>query len=323
MKRIILVVWKWRDWAKQIISEDWLQNPEHSHWINQIEKAKGELFDEYQVCHPGEKEINLVDPEAKVVRIWMQYEPQDQLVLDFLSNLVDYYKKEDSQLFVFLHRRDGFNNKAVNFLLDNHPDNRYFLFGGGRDYIYYKTQNEGLLGDDSIFYSQIPNRKQPAIHVADDDRKLVFQPHFDKVWNHYEHEFYSKIYELREDILRHFFQLFPDGFDQPFSNYLPHLKKNEPLLWRVKSFMDDACDCFSEKEIMKLEQYGKDNHKSFIFDDCRANLAKVSKIDKEYDDVVKLLNELLFEKPEKIEGTLRHNLKELNQEFKELLETIK
>lgn len=321
MSRIMLIVWKWRDWEEKIITEEYLQKLQDHRWLNHIETAKNELFDEYQVCYFSEEEVKMVEPEAKVIRVRIEHDETDQLTLLFLGTLITKYEKE-GELFVFLHRKDGFTDRSIRYLLEKYNNNRYFLFGEGRDYIYYQTQNEGLLGDDACFFSQKPNPQQPGIAVADDKRKLVFQPHFDKVWNHYKYEFYTKIYELKEDLLSHFVQLLAEHFDRPFTDYLQHMEKASPLLWRVKSFMDQDYHDFTDKEKKQLADYSYEQQKSFVFDDCRANLSRIAKVDKEYDDVVKMLHLLLFGKAENGKPTLRYQLKELNREFEELLEAI-
>lgn len=318
----MIIAWKWHDFSNYTLTEDWFQKEANQGWWDnrKIEEAKELLFDEYKVKEKKEEVIKSEKYQAIVVRLRLKYNSYDKLSLVFMLRLIDYYETEGAEIQVFLHRRDGFDKMAVRRLLDENSKPRYFLFGGGRDFIYYNTFNVGLLGDDEQFYSQIPNGKQPAIRVADDENKYVFQPHFNKAWTHYEHEFETKIFELKEDLLSHFFLLY-DQFGKPYSNFLEHLEENKPLLWRVKSFMDDSCNCFEEEEIKKLEKYGYEHQKSYIFDDCGANLSRLKNVDKEYMDVAGLLNKLLYESQRNGE-TLQEKLNTLNKKFEELLAVL-
>ena len=320
MRRIAIIAWKWKGLLE--ITGEWLQHPENSHWLQHIRQQEDGIFDEYVVCEPETVSIKQEDATARVVRVRLNRHSNNELIMKFLLNLISSFEAEEHKIFVFLHRRDGFTDVDIRYLLKERNHHKYFLFGEGRDYIYHDTQIEGLLGEDSQFFYQSPNLNQPEIQVADDNKKIVFQPHFDKVWHHYENEFHTKIFELKEDLLSHFFSLFPTHFDLKFNQYFDHLNQDKPLLWRVKSFMNDGCNCLEEDEKKELEKYEKEEEKSFIFDDCRANLAKVENIEEEYDEVVNILRRLLFDKGNKTEKTLRHNLMELNREFEALLQSI-
>lgn len=330
-RRIMLISWKWRDFKKggKVITNHLLQELNWDPEDNNIAKFKDVLFDEFIVCDPlpnGEKRP--VKPESRVVRtsIGDEKHPVDLVAFGFLKSLVELYGDHDVELFVFLHRKDGFGDQEVKDILGNVKVSNCFLIGEGRDYIYYdRNRMQGLLGDHGRFIHNTARVDKPEIKVADTKKKQVFQPHFDKVWNYYKFEFYTKILELKEDLMTYLFIWEKDDKSAKRTEFREYLMADEKLYQRVNNFIGNSSLLLNGGEGKKLSDYESEDHKSYAFDDCRINLAKTENIDQEYDEVSKLLSSVFLNhgrKKSEAPIKVRKMLKQMNSKFNKLLKAF-
>lgn len=285
-KRIMIVVWKWHDLTALSInnaSDEW---PPAGHQIRHdvfvaAEESAGAIIEDHR---------------ARVIRLKVNMGESNE-AMPYIRNLANAYAKEsDTTVFVFLHRRDGFTPEHVKAVLENSQASRCFLFGEGRDRLYY-LNGTGLLGENGKFMYQPPEQGRPEVKVADYDQHCVFQPFFDKTWNYYAHEFGSKIFELKEDLLSHFCSIFPPEQHWSQAGYSDYLQQNRLLFLRLKSFISDDCLAkLSESEEKELGQWEAKTKKSYLFDDCKKNLEKVHRIGEDFDKLAQTLYLWLFDK---------------------------
>lgn len=316
-KRTMIISWKWEDFKSQQVTTDLL---EEKAIPAIIENPQQRYYDVYPTYLRRTNEETMVEPAATIVRT---YAKNGEKVIDFLLALIEQYTQSDSEVFVFLHRRDGFTNKEVATILKNTNAEKCFLIGGGKDFIYYPTAKQGLLGDNGAFFYNEPSINLPEIIIADDAQKRVYQPHFDKVWYYYNTEFDTKFFELKEDLLSHFYPSFANETTYSRTIYYDHLAKNELLFLRVKSFIDEQYLSLSPLEKEQLQQWEKVKGRSFTFDDCQENLVRLSdKEIKEYTEINTLLYQLFFDEKEDYgnsTSSLQH-LQKIQNKFQNLIE---
>jgi hypothetical protein len=291
--RIMIIAWKWVDERLATLNGNFFQkyttNPEP------IINFEGRYYDKYVVTRKvGEDEWINDDPPAYVIRLRVAKGESGDSV-DFIKDLARYFGDKGSQVFVFLHRGEGFTSAEVARILKEPLAARCFLFGGEADFIYFDSQNIGLLGGNGRFFYLPPGKKNVEINVADNPSRQVFQPYFNKVWHYYKHEFYTKALELKEDLLGYLY-----GIEETYlrqEQWLDHLSKNEPLLLRVKSFINDGCYAVlspTEEEILK--DIERRRQKSLLFDDSKFNLKHADDSQKKeiYETISQTLCELFF-----------------------------
>lgn len=326
----MLIAWKWNDLKRNkcVVDPDLLARPEYANILDNIESVAGKLFDEYQVeeAQPDGRTEPL-KPAAKIVRtsINRTMGQADCPCMDYLKRLIEYYQDEDRDLMVFLHRRDGFAQDDVQLLSRSFNLKGCFLIGDGRDYIYYRPERkQGLLGDNGLFYMANPEPEEgiPEIRTSKRGKKIVFARYFRKVWTYYEHEFYTKIYELREDLLSHFYQLTDDRKAISAQVLQDHLNTNRILFLRLISFIDDECCTLNTDQAKELDDYGKGAAKAYEFDDLKANLQSHQNITDEYTEVSKLLHDTLFHDQAQSVDSTNAWMREVDQKFTQLLEAI-
>lgn len=120
---------------------------------------------------------------------------------------------------VFLHRDHGYSVEDITSLkelvLDLDHKVKYFLFGGGDDFIYYACSEMGLLDDFGNFMDEpefgfrkldskgntISGVKVVSVTKFNNitKRTEVLPYYFEKVWKYYEYEFVKKIYHLKQE----------------------------------------------------------------------------------------------------------------------------
>lgn len=329
MRRIMLVSWRWLvfERAGKIVSSELLSKPEYASAISDVAAFRNELFDEFTVCEQQpDGTAPAVDPVALIVRTHIKRLVDQPVCLccEYLERLIEYCQQEPTELLIFLHRRDGFTNENVSYFLPKIKTGRCFLIGGGRDIIYYHDKrNQGLLGEDGYFFRKNAVPGYPSVRVADREKKIVYLRYFEKVWAYYKHEFYTKVYELREDLLRHFYQLDLRLTIQTNEDLAAHLALNKVLSLRLASFIDDEDSKLSPTQKDDLDKYGKDAAKSYEFDDLKANLA-AKEITTEYTHVSNLLHQYFHASDERSdETTLSEPLVTINKAFIALLEKMK
>ena len=325
----MLIVWKWRDMEREgrVVNMELLAKPEYRGVTARIQDYAGVLFDYYDVCEQRPNgTAPLAMPRAKVVRTFVEHKIRDLQAptFQFLQTLIKHLKRKDNELFVFLHRRDGFGNEEVSTILKSAKADRCFLIGDGRDNIYYRQmRNQGLLGDNGRFFRRESSPGSPSISIADNKDKKVFLNHFKKVWNYYKHEFRTKIYELKEDLLSHFYAVYPDDQVWTYQALKDYLEQDRALYLRVSSFIDDNCHYLDTSSLAELDHYGKSVGKSYEFDDLRMNLAEPKDVNQEYLAVSKLLYDLFHQAPTSPQQkTLNELLREIKEGYTRLLNVI-
>ena len=299
-ERVMLICWSWREFEKAgyIVNHKLLNQSAYQKAFDQPSAFQNKLFDEYRVCDQLPDGSKLpVDPKAVVVRTYIEQEAHNlnSLSFKYLKALIEHYNTADNELFVFLHRADEFTDLEVGAVLKDTGAEKCFLIGGGISHIYYRGfRNQGILGDNKYFYRAAVEKDKPAITVANNKTKQLFQPHFDKVWDYYKHEFQTKIFELKEDLLSFFYVVYPDDVPWDGEKMLKMLKENECLFLRVHSFIDHPDYPFTNSDLLHLKEYGYEAEKSFEFDDCRKNLSTPDQLEKEFGKVSSLLVGLFF-----------------------------
>ncbi len=275
-KRVMIIVWKWKDLMK-----------EKKNW----DEAK--IIDQN-----NDKIIRIIEPNST--------EAKDRLYRFVQEN-------HDANVFIFLHRGHNYKSNDVKEVLHRIHENGYngnlvkaFLFQGPRDFIYYSTQNEGLLNqtgqfarnDVFKFRERASNGeeivKTERVTVANfnlDSRQWeVIPKHFNRVWRHYEHEFKKKINSLHLDLMSYLVEIPSNHSNKkpfPIKLWYNQIKEREtPLLYiRLKSFFDAYTPSSMEKlnaeewkiakdELNILKEWEKLKQVSTSFDDCNANLSE-------------------------------------------------
>lgn len=324
-ERIAIIFWRWRSFQKNdsipIMDKTFWNNTDNLKLLETPELAFDyELADKYEVFFKNMDKEKIENPSAWVVRSYIE---NCENGLTFLKKMVQYFEKVNREIFVFLHRGEGFKVDDVTAVLKKTEAAKCFLFGGGRDYIYYATQSEGLLGENGKFFSQRTytenGQKYPAIHVANDKKKRIFQPHFDKVWEYYKHEFDIKTFELREDLLSFLLPIFEDRV--PDNGELKTLLEKEyGLFLRVKNFIGLPR---TKKEKIAFKKLEESREKSYSFDDLKENLNRKNNGNLEVlNDIQQHLQSLFFRDVLNTETIQTHCL-ELQKKFNELIKIIK
>ena len=251
--RIMLIVWSWKYGGMQGNVDEW-----------KVEKTSGD----------------------KVVRI---DEKLSSNAISLLQEKLQYYS-EEGDVFLFLHRRHGYNHKAIREIVssiqtssNSNKKIRCFLFGEGNDKIYIANQNKGLLGTRGTFSATLDLAGSGSFHninaIENEGKMQIKLKHFDFVWNQYAHNFKAKIFELKEDLFISLskFLFKPDLEPGEIYNYIK-LKGNELLFLRLLSFIGKIRKGSNlENQLKEFEQKHK---RSYFFDDCQVNL-KTTYSDKE------------------------------------------
>ncbi|PHN03448.1 hypothetical protein [Flavilitoribacter nigricans] len=328
-ERVMLICWKWRDFElkQRIVSNALLKEKPYKKVLKDIEAFRDILFDEFTVCDELPDETTpAVVPRAVIVRTYVTHELNNLECKSYayIKALIDLYKTDGNDLYVFLHRRDHFGDQEVGDILTQTAADKCFLIGEGRDQIYYRDfRNQGLLGDNGKFYRSPINPNKPPVTVANHKTKKVFQPHFDKIWEYYHHEFHTKIFELKEDLLVYFYKMYPDDKPWDSDRMKAELEEDECLRLRLASFIDHDTYQLSNDEINRLKAFGIQVEKSYEFDDCRKNLVENYHLGAEYERIANFLTHLFFTGSNGNEGSVNTVLREIVAGFSQLLESIK
>ena len=232
--------------------------------------------------------------EAKVVATNIY---SGQKTNQIFTKIVDYLYKTYTNpvIYLLLHRGHYHSYQEAETLLQINKGKvkKCFLFSDGRDFIYHGTHHKGFLNDAGGFW------RQDGVSVVEKDKetkeKTLLSPYFDNVWHYYDHEFRKKICELKQDILdvcMHY--TFPNRPDSvPHKEFMQHFKdgcnkQGKHLCLRIKSFLGEY-DNIKEPEKKSdfkayrtitdeceaLEKFEKETKRSYIFDDCNANMEHI------------------------------------------------
>ncbi len=200
---------------------------------------------------------------------------------------------ENNRIFIFLHRSSaqGFNSSDVVSLLESTPESlrnglKIFLFGENSDYLYLMNSRHGILGPDKSLGGIVNGTNYQVI--ASEKEKTIVGDKFAKIWKYYEHEFKMKIFELYEELMVAFFAHI--AHPQPEGSLLQTIRQHDDdlLFLRILSLVNhkdfekpdrDLTDVESSliplnyKDQLRLLE--KKHHKSYIFDDCNANILEI------------------------------------------------
>lgn len=264
-RRIALIVWRWKDLQPLAITQADLANfpaDDPASW-------KGVRFDEYRVAvrrDPPQQHRLTAD---LVVRIHIAKDAGPHAA-PLLRTLAAWYQQESaSDIYVFLHRNDGFDGRSVSQLYEEPGVNKCFLFSDGHDYLYFSTQEAGLLGDNGRFFVQRATDRRPGVQVADNKSRLVFKIYFDRTWAYYSSEYDTKLLELKEDLLDYYLLKLDDLDSTVTLDYWRQLLQADHNLYlRIKSLVTDHR--LSPREIDHLRALEKKRQKSYTFDDFRS-----------------------------------------------------
>ncbi len=301
-KRTMIIVWRWKE----------LNDEKPCDTVNVLKSSKD-----------------------KIIRILKN---EEALIIEKINEALI-----QGHTFIFLHRNHGFDNNSVDNLLKqlNTDKNRphllkCFLFGDGLDYLYYDTQDEGLLDHAGYFMYEreypLEDEEGNIIYVEVDvmeedentkEAKLKLE-HFDRVWDFYKGEFHKKINELMVDFIAEFVDLINSENNKTQFTAEDWKKKlentNNPegqfLDIRIKSFIE----IINKDEKERLTKFEKEEKYSFVFDDCKGNFSNHPnvKVQKFYTQLFDKLSSIYEEDKEKA-----FSLNELRTLFLNLLKEIK
>lgn len=280
--------------------------------------------------------VNVVkSPNDKVVRILKDDRP---LIVEKVNQAL-----VEGHTFIFLHRSHGFDNNSVSSLIKKLNTDKQrphllkcFLFGDGRDYLYYDTQDEGLLGHDGYFmyepeYPLEDEAKNIVGYIEVDvmekdeitnESKLKLE-HFDRVWDFYKGEFHKKINELMVDFVAAFVDLINsknNNIKLAATEWRKRLSttnddERQFLDIRIKSFIETI----SEEERSRLKAFEEREKYSFVFDDCKGNFSNHpnTKVQRFYKQLFEKLSSIYED-----EAASKFSLNEIRTLFLNLLKEI-
>lgn len=288
-RKSLLIVWKWRDLTSlnQVLLA---QEPQaYEKYLSGIktEAEEGAEDRSFFKVYPVVKSDLCPDACVIAASIYKDGEQTQKL----LDALIERYAEPEVELMLFLHRAHFYDEKDVDRLLTTFKGHisKCFLFADGRDYIYYKTQKSGILDDIGSFFSGrdlLTGEKVNILHNG-----VVAQPYFDRVWQYYNIEFETKLFQFKEELWDQWLPFLLPGRPGPISSV--SLKqalekdKKRVLFYRLKSLlgmyhqMPDAteedgenweADQQRKQEEKAIAELEKADRRSYTFDDCIRNL---------------------------------------------------
>ena len=249
-KRIMMIVWKWEDLD-----------------------PKSEPVDNY---FPVQK-----DPQSFVIRL---HEYQSEQAIARLIQLIR-EQEADASFMLFLHRDHHYSQDQVRHFYhqlsqEERQRCKCFLFGGGNDYIYFSTREEGLLDDFGWWMNEPEYEFRPtakgAVRVgaasvvarnADSGRWELLPRYFAKVWQFYEQELRRKVFELKQDLMAELLQ-----------GYLEQ-KPLDPFTPLVQARIESFCGQADRKALQALEKWGREHERTYIFEVDQMNLERQFGVD--------------------------------------------
>ena len=310
-KKILIINWKWRFLTH--LNNNTLKNLDLSRGI---ESGAGVFYKEFTV--KASKDY----PDALVVATSIY---NDRSTKSILYQLIDHYYQLDNDVILLMHRPNLYKEDDIESILQRYDRLcNCTLFEGGRDYIYYPSQESGLLDDLGNFFVGTYNGR--FIETINEQEEIVQQPYFDRVWNYYVGEFEIKVLAFKEELFDSLFPFFlPDASESiPHQTIIDVLQQDidrlgrdnrspRKFLWyRLKSFLGMYKDVgrydtkdFDQKaqariEIAMLKELEKINKTSYLFDASLVNIQEKTSGLKEdvYSDVKSILEAIFFGKEE-------------------------
>ncbi|MEM9918260.1 MAG: hypothetical protein AAF990_09210 [Bacteroidota bacterium] len=301
----------------------------------------------------------------KVIRVNMT---DSEKVKMLLLDLADQYKESD--VFIFLHRShphnftDDFIEDLTSIVLDRQQENQLiknkfkcFLIGGGQDYIYFCTKEEGILDEVGYFMDdpeyelmvkdEFGKEKKLQEGVAVVTRKFhrleVKRVYFNQVWYYYSTEFKKKLEALHIDLMSHLVDLENSNGSANLrsKDILAKLEQEEQqadsklLRIRIRSLLNvyDLHEMdllpinqyeLREEEKDKLIKKEKESKNSYLMDDCAVYLSASRQAEQQYKKLSRYLKKM-FVVP--TNGQLQEQslieLRRINQLFRSLIMSVK
>ena len=330
-KKIMLIVWKWADLIH--INEKIWKEKDFKPYFADVNKGHDKFFKEYKV------EPSILCHDASVVAVTIYN--SGNLTRQLLHALIESYAKPENELVVLLHRSDFYKEEDVDALLDRFEYiSNCFLFADGRDYIYYDTQKSGLLDHVGNFFVGFEANSTEKVETIKDGE--VQQPYFDRVWEYYQSEFETKVFQLKEELFTQWFPFLLPSYPEEISciDLLNAIREADDrvLFFRLKSFTDQYAviknldkekhfDRFNELETekKKIESFEKESGESFIFDDCIKNINHHKNNERDfvansYKEVCDSLNKILFDNTQK--SISKTEIRNLAHQFNYLVKVI-
>ena len=334
-RKVLLVVWKWAITGSkgqplvQLDDRAW-ETENLNMYIDHTQEGEGVFYDVFPA------EPSLMSSGARVVAATIINVGERSRPL--LDTLINEYATEENELIVMLHRGNFYTEEDVDHILTKFGERitSCFLFANGRDYIYYQTQQSGLLDDIGNFYSGwIPGTGNK---VETFDGQHVKQPYFDRVWDYYRSEFELKVFQLKEELMEAWLPfLLPGASEKTNTESLIEALSSSDytsrvLYYRTKSFANqyaaiktlDVEKDFERlheltKERKSIEKFERASGESFLFDDCIQNLMRQRKttkvyVNEAYQEVLVILHNMLFkdQKQQVTQADIRHLLDKFN-----------
>lgn len=327
-KKVMIINWKWSDLEDEGVHINEELEGAFEEYKEDVVSGKGVFYKEY----PVESSVLCIDAIVVAVSI---YRTDSRSTDGLLYALVEQYAQDDNEVMVFLHRSNMYEQSDIAKLLKRFENKvaKCFLFADRRDYIYYATQKSGFLNDSGEFKTGRDKDTKQYIETFSEEKQMVKQPYFDRVWNYYSNEFEQKIFHLKEELFNQWLPRFAPGQPEWIAkkDLIGDLQKDTDRLvfYRLKSFIgeydvqvtaigEEGDGGYNKDEdevkteqaaILKLEKTKKT---SFVFDDARKNLEHERKAGRKmvhsfYTNTIEKIKGLLFtdEKKEVSIGELR------------------
>lgn len=262
--------------------------------------------------------------------------PFKDKILASIRNIIE-TEIPTSHIFVFFHRSGdyGYNQEDLETLLNLVNKNyqaeldtlrrvKCFLFGDNRDYLYLITPGNGLLGVNGQLGGTRDNGEKIVILEKNKDgSKSINQFQFNGVWNYYFHEFKLKIFELYESFMILLFQYSMETSLTKALDLRTAINNFDNGFYysRLLSLINDPT--LDKEQLKHLISMEKKYNKSFVFDDCNANLASIygENIKTLYKELVASINDNWL-RQKKDEIIPSDAIKDVRKAFNKLLEAM-
>lgn len=279
MTKIMIVIWKWDCFTNSDA------NPDQAYQFVDVQKE------------------NKSTEEVAILIQIQEDKIDDDVIKALCSELKAKINIESADIFWFVHR-SAQAERIIKYIIDPQVmdlscnDSKYFLFSGGNDQIYFKTNRFGLLtasGGVHYFFKgyvknpnlgkELSKKRYVNVLIKDENsgKELVSNYFFHKTWDYYEIEIEKKSYALMIDLLSHFMSdnaAIENNSSYSNSHWQDELATDEQLKLRVENFIQmykvrvSNTIGMSEENHELLHDYEKKEETSYDFDDVYFNSQK-------------------------------------------------
>jgi len=253
----------------------------------------------------------------------------------------------NAHIYIFWHRTSSYNSESVGGILRklkaDQPEQKAecFIFGSGSDFIYIGINEKGLLSSDGAggegCFGGIRNNEEIKV-VVNEEQRIIDYLHFESIWNYYSHLFKSRIFDLKEDFLLHFYCWWlkdetvnplrlagsldtSKGLYRRLKAFAHGLSEEDHL--KIKSEIAEAKEQNDENKITELSKHHSD---LYVMDNCLPNLQSIygTEVANAYLRLAELIKENIIYVPMRSDKQIRpsETLKEIRSQFKNLLHTM-